>query len=189
MELGIQGLKIEEATAPIPEDGEDMYRMVQVHDYLDVSFLRLDPEIRAASRKVIDIFSTAYPELLEHKYFVNVPYVMNWIFNFFKMFMAKETIAKFHPMAKGTMLGNELPTIADSLPGAYGGRGPELKDDKSAILTRLTDTVEADTKEAVKDTKPDTQEVAATESGAKEAETAQDAAPDAEGKKEKTASS
>lgn len=142
MELGVQALGIDQATAPIPEDGADMYKMIQVHDYMDVSFLRLDPTIKAASSKVIEIFQTGYPELLEHKYFVNVPYVMNWIFNFFSMFMAKETIAKFHPLAKGTMLANELPNIVNSLPGAYGGQNVALKDDKAAKMPNLKSTEE-----------------------------------------------
>ncbi|KAJ2901857.1 hypothetical protein MKZ38_001336 [Zalerion maritima] len=165
MEQAIQGLKIDEATATIPDDGKDTYRIIQVHDYLDISFLRLDPNIKAASKQVIDTFQTGYPELLEHKYFVNVPYVMNWIFNFFKLFLSKETVSKFHPMAKGTMLANELPAIVDTLPGAYGGRSPDLKNNKSAICPRMTTKEEQTATEPAPETTASTREPKGAEPG------------------------
>jgi phosphatidylinositol transfer protein SFH5 len=76
MELSVRELDLSSATVPIPENGPDPYRMVQVHDYLNVSFLRMDPTIRAATKEVIATFSMAYPELLKEKFFVNVPLVM-----------------------------------------------------------------------------------------------------------------
>lgn len=76
MELSVKELDLTSATAKIPEDGPDQYRMVQVHDYLNVSFLRMDPAVRAASKETIQTFSMAYPELLKEKFFVNVPLVM-----------------------------------------------------------------------------------------------------------------
>jgi hypothetical protein len=76
MELSIRELDLSSATVKIPEDGSDPYRMVQVHDYLNVSFLRMDPTIRAATKETIQTFSMAYPELLKEKFFVNVPLVM-----------------------------------------------------------------------------------------------------------------
>jgi len=76
MELSIRELDLSAATEKIPENGADPYRMVQVHDYLDVSFLRMDPTIRAATKETIQTFSMAYPELLREKFFVNVPLVM-----------------------------------------------------------------------------------------------------------------
>jgi len=76
MELSVKELDLVSATEKIPENGLDPYRMVQVHDYLNVSFLRMDPTIRAASKKTIETFSMAYPELLKEKFFVNVPLVV-----------------------------------------------------------------------------------------------------------------
>jgi hypothetical protein len=76
MELSIRQLDLASATVPIPDGGPDPYRMLQVHDYLDVSFLRMDPTIRAATKETISTFSMAYPELLKEKFFVNVPLVM-----------------------------------------------------------------------------------------------------------------
>jgi hypothetical protein len=68
MELSVKELDLPSATERIPEDGLDPYRMIQVHDYLNVSFLRMDPNIRAASKETIQIFSMAYPELLKVKW-------------------------------------------------------------------------------------------------------------------------
>ena len=72
MELSVQKLDLASATEKIPENGVDPYRMIQVHDYLNVSFLRMDPAVKAASKEVITVFSMAYPELLKAKFFVNV---------------------------------------------------------------------------------------------------------------------
>lgn len=102
MELSVKELDLASATEKIPENGVDPYRMVQVHDYMNVSFLRMDPNIRAASKETIQTFSMAYPELLKvgllqpnlkvssltlfkEKFFVNVPLVMGWVFTFMKV--------------------------------------------------------------------------------------------------------
>lgn len=76
MELSVRHLKINEATEIIPEGGEDPYQMIQVHDYKGVSFLRMDSDTKAATAETIKVLSTAYPEMLSHKYFVNVPTIM-----------------------------------------------------------------------------------------------------------------
>ena len=65
MELSVKELDLACATEKIPENGPDPYRMIQVHDYLNISFLRMDPEIRAASKETIQTFGMAYPELLK----------------------------------------------------------------------------------------------------------------------------
>ena len=63
-ELGIQQLKLSEATKRISEF-EDPYKIIQVHDYKNVSFFRQNPNVRAASTEVIKKFALAYPELLK----------------------------------------------------------------------------------------------------------------------------
>lgn len=95
MELSVKELDLASATEKIPENGPDPYRMIQVHDYLNVSFLRMDPTIKAASTETIKTFSMAYPELLKEKFFVNVPLVMGWVFAAMKLFLSPETIKKF----------------------------------------------------------------------------------------------
>ncbi|QSZ33750.1 hypothetical protein DSL72_005321 [Monilinia vaccinii-corymbosi] len=127
MELSIKELDLASATEKIPENGLDPYRMIQVHDYRNVSFLRMDPSIRAASKETIQTFSMAYPELLKEKFFVNVPVVMGWVFTAMKIFLSADTIKKFHPLSYGSNLGGEIPAIAEKLPKEYGGKGEDLK--------------------------------------------------------------
>ncbi|QGA16659.1 hypothetical protein EYB26_004326 [Talaromyces marneffei] len=127
MEKGVQELKLNEATDIIEYDGEDRYQMLQVHDYKGVSFLRLDPTVKAASKKTIEVFSTAYPELLREKFFINVPTIMGWMFSAMKIFLSKNTIRKFHPISNGANLGREF-SFVEELPKSYGGQGAELKD-------------------------------------------------------------
>ncbi|CAI6086959.1 unnamed protein product [Clonostachys chloroleuca] len=138
MELGVQKLRIDAATEPISDDPSvaDPYKMVQVHDYLSVSFLRMDPHVKAASKQTIDAFATAYPELLEHKYFVNVPTIMGWMYAAMKLFLAPATLKKFHPMSSGTTLAAELPQIKSSLPKEYGGEGPSVKEGEEIKLVK-----------------------------------------------------
>ncbi|KAJ4147373.1 hypothetical protein LMH87_001897 [Akanthomyces muscarius] len=128
MELGVQKLKLSEVKALIPDGGEDPYQMIQTHDYVDVSFFRMDPAVKAASKETIQTLSMAYPELLAHKYFVNVPFIMGWMFGAMKLFLAPTTLRKFHPMTSGTTLASELPTIVATLPREYGGKGPRLEE-------------------------------------------------------------
>lgn len=127
MELSVKELDLPSATEKIPENGTDPYRMIQVHDYLDVSFLRADPTIKAASKQTIQIFSMAYPELLKEKFFVNVPVIMGWFFTAMKVFLSPETVKKFHPLSYGSSLAGELPGFGKELPEAYGGEGKKVE--------------------------------------------------------------
>ncbi|KAG6052756.1 hypothetical protein E4U17_005432 [Claviceps sp. LM77 group G4] len=140
MELGVQKLNLNDITKPLAEDDEDIYRMLQVHDYLSVSFFRMDPAVKTASKQTIQTFSMAYPELLSHKYFVNVPAIMGWMFGFMKLFLTPATLRKFHPMTSGTSLSTELKSLATSLPKEYGGQGLSVKE---AETVHLVDEAEA----------------------------------------------
>ncbi|KAM3447122.1 hypothetical protein MY3296_009022 [Beauveria thailandica] len=153
MELSVQRLKLNEVKELIPEGGQDPYQMIQVHDYLNVSFFRMDPAVKAASKETIQTFSMAYPELLAHKYFVNVPFIMGWMFGAMKLFLAPATLRKFHPMTSGTTLATELPTIVATLPSEYGGKGPSVKECGQQLA--LVDTAPAaDKTEPVKVEEP-----------------------------------
>lgn len=86
MEESLTRLKLGEATEPIPDygQGEDPYMSLQVHDYMNVSFLRLPSEVKAASKKTIEMFARYYPETLERKFFVYVlvpPIDAMWLHN------------------------------------------------------------------------------------------------------------
>ncbi|OWZ09739.1 Phosphatidylinositol transporter protein [Phytophthora megakarya] len=125
MEKGIQKLKLNEATVPIPDygQGHDAYQGIQIHDYLNISFLRQDPDVKVASRKTIDVFSKVYPEMLSRKFFVNVPVVMGWMFAAFKLILSAETIRKFTVLSYGEELHTEL---GDGIPEVYGGKAAAL---------------------------------------------------------------
>ncbi|KZF21195.1 CRAL/TRIO domain-containing protein [Xylona heveae TC161] len=127
MERSIAQLNLSSATTSIPDHGAgaDPYTIMQIHDYLSVKFLRMDPNIKAASKKTIEIFQAHYPETLSRKFFVNVPVVMGWVFGAVKLVLAKETVRKFTVLSYGEYLVNEL---GSNVPKAYGGKGPELKE-------------------------------------------------------------
>ncbi|KAL4949109.1 CRAL-TRIO domain-containing protein [Aspergillus filifer] len=127
MELAVQELKLNQATQVIDYNGEDPYQMIQVHDYLNVSFLRVNPMIKAATKKTIEVFSTAYPELLREKFFVNVPAIMGWMFSLVKLFVHENTVRKFHPISNGANLAKEFPGLQEKFPKAYGGSAAELE--------------------------------------------------------------
>lgn len=133
MELAIKELKLGEATTVIEYNGEDPYQMFQVHDYLNVSFLRMNPTIRNASRQTIEVFSMAYPELLKEKFFVNVPVVMGWVFTALKVFLSKKTTRKFHPITNGVNLAREFNGVGKDLPAAYGGKAGDLAETGQAV--------------------------------------------------------
>ncbi|CAN8101690.1 unnamed protein product [Discula destructiva] len=122
-ELGIQQLQLASATEPISAE-QDPYKIIQVHDYKSISFLRQNPNVKAASTEVIKKFALAYPELLKEKFFVNVPAIMGWMYAVIKVFIAEKTAKKFHPMANGTNLAAEFKASGmdeKQLPKEYGG--------------------------------------------------------------------
>ena len=152
MELAVKELKLNEATSVIDYNGADPYQMVQVHDYQNFSFLRMNSNARTASKKTIEVFSTAYPELLKEKYFVNVPAIMGWMYTAMKAFLSKNTTRKFHPITNGVNLAREFPSSLSGLfPKAYGGKGPDLKENGVAVKldssTKDSKTKEEPTKE------------------------------------------
>lgn len=129
MELSLDFLNLKEAKEPIPDYDPnkptvDPYMMVQVHDYKNVSFLRVDPLIKAASSETIKVFSANYPELLETKYFVNVPFIMQFMFKMFRAILPATTFKKFQVVG-----ANELgKDISPGVPQNYGGTGPSLEE-------------------------------------------------------------
>jgi hypothetical protein len=127
MERSVQKLNLASATQPIPDfgTGPDPYQGIQVHDYLQVSFLRQNPDTKAATNKTIATLSAHYPETLSRKFFVNVPVVMGWLFALRKLVVAPETAKKFTVLSYGNQLATEL---GPSVPKVYGGEKGDLKD-------------------------------------------------------------
>jgi len=133
MELGVSKLNLSSASNAIPDwgQGPDPYRGIQVHDYQSVSFLRMDPRAKAASRQTISLLADYYPETLSRKLFVNVPLVMQWMFAAMKLFVSAETTGKFAVLSDGGYVKGEL---GEDVPKEYGGKrgalaevGEELK--------------------------------------------------------------
>lgn len=127
MERSIQKLNLAAAKEPIPDYGQgpDPYQGFQVHDYLQVSFIRQDSHVKAASKKTIETLGRYYPETLSRKFFVNVPILMGWFYTAVKLFVAKETIKKFTVLSYGNQLATEL---GQGIPTVYGGTAGELKE-------------------------------------------------------------
>lgn len=127
MELGLSKLGLATATAPIPDHGAglDPYQGYQVHDYNSVSFLRQDPDVKAASKKTIETFSKYYPETLSRKFFVNVPIIMGWMFSAMKLLLSKETVRKFTVLTYGKDLHADL---GPNVPEIYGGKAGALEE-------------------------------------------------------------
>ncbi|CAO2647742.1 Nn.00g086640.m01.CDS01 [Neocucurbitaria sp. VM-36] len=127
MEKSVQKLNLSAATEPIPNynEGPDPYQGFQIHDYLQVSFLRQDPHVKAATKKTIEILGRHYPETLSRKFFVNVPVVMGWLYSAMKMVIAKETVKKFTVLSYGNQLATEL---GPNIPKVYGGNTGELSE-------------------------------------------------------------
>ncbi|KAK6064471.1 phosphatidylinositol transfer protein sfh5 [Seiridium cupressi] len=131
MELALQELSLSTATKPITA-AEDPYKIYQVHDYKSLSFFRQNPAVKAASKETIRVFGLTYPELLQEKFFINVPAIMGFMYGVMKLFVAPKTIKKFHPMSNGEALAheftdNKVEKLGEKLPTVYGGKGEDLQ--------------------------------------------------------------
>ena len=132
MELGLSRLNLSSAQIPIPDysHGRDPYQSIQVHDYMNVSFIRQDPHVKAASKRAIEIFQKHYPETLSRKFFVNVPLVMGWMFSAMKLFLSAETVRKFTVLSYGNQVAAEL---GPNVPSEYGGDAQPLEEIGQAV--------------------------------------------------------
>lgn len=98
---------------------EDNCYMTQVHDYKGVSVLRMDSDIKKCTKQIIQIFQANYPELLFAKYFVNVPTLLQWVYDLVRTFVDKETMKKFVVLNDGSKLGGYLEHCPKN---PYGGK-------------------------------------------------------------------
>ncbi|KAF2097660.1 phosphatidylinositol transfer protein SFH5, partial [Rhizodiscina lignyota] len=130
MELGLShvlaDLKSGAKTDPVPDygAGPDPYQGIQVHDYLNISMLRQNSYTKAATGKIIPLFSKHYPETMAKKFFVNVAVLAAWIFPVIKLMMPKETAKKLFMLSYGTELTKE---VGKGIPKAYGGEADSLE--------------------------------------------------------------
>ncbi|KAM0280131.1 hypothetical protein ACHAQH_004203 [Verticillium albo-atrum] len=75
MELAVRELDLSKAPAPMPENGPDPYRIIQVHDCAGSDPFAVYPRIKEAIAQTIDIFQANYPELLAYHHFVRLGHV------------------------------------------------------------------------------------------------------------------
>lgn len=129
MELTLSHLSLSTATKSIPDyntpAGHDPYQALQIHDYLNVSFFRQPSEIKNSSQQIIQLFQKYYPETVSYKYFVNVPFVMQWMMGLMKGLMSKDSVRKMTWMSYGSELVNYL---GPEVPKEYGGNGKALEE-------------------------------------------------------------
>lgn len=114
-------------------------RMDQVHDYMDVSFLRMDSSVRKTSKGIVHMFQEYYPETLSAKYFVNVPLIMMWVFKVISSFSNGATASKFHVLKDGSHLSNDL---GSWVPAKYGGKGKPLNEQEIRKSAKEEEEVE-----------------------------------------------
>lgn len=127
MEGAVAHLDLETTPIPIPDygQGDDPHRLAQVHVYDGVSFLRMDPHVKAASKATIELMAAHYPETLSRKFFVGVPLLMSWVFSAVRLFISAETAKKFVVVSYMTNLAAELGDKAD-VPVVFGGEAGSL---------------------------------------------------------------
>lgn len=113
----------ERALTYLDFSNDKLATMNQVHDYMNVSFLRLNSGVRKSSKTIINLFQEYYPETLSDKYFVNIPLLMMWVFKLISSFTSGDTASKFHVVHDGAQLSKEL---GDWVPKQYGGSGQPL---------------------------------------------------------------
>jgi hypothetical protein len=128
MERALARLNLATTTTVIPDfgEGEDPLRLAQVHVYTGVSFLRMDPHVKAASKATIALMAAHYPETLSRKFFVGVPLLMSWVFTAVRMFVSAETARKFVVISYPTNLAPELCDDKADVPAEFGGSATDL---------------------------------------------------------------
>lgn len=106
-------------------DNVSLSKISQVHDYKGVSFLRFDSRVKAGSKAVIKVFQDYYPELLDRKFFVNVPLLAQWIYDLVVLtWLPEETVRKFTLLSDARSLRGKIGS--EEVPEKYGGKGESL---------------------------------------------------------------
>lgn len=103
-------------------DMEKIEDMVIVHDYNNVSLLSMDKNTKLASKTLIALFQDNYPELLARKFFVNIPWFFESVFNVLTALASQRTKEKFVVCSKSSLREKLLVNVpVENLPTAYGG--------------------------------------------------------------------
>lgn len=100
--------------------------MVQLHDYKKLSFFRLDAHVKRGSKATIKLFQDYYPEVLSEKFFINIPFILSWVFNFVAKFVSEATRKKFK-VCDGMDVAKYL---GDQVPKEYGGKSSKTLEEQ-----------------------------------------------------------
>ncbi|KNE60201.1 hypothetical protein AMAG_05620 [Allomyces macrogynus ATCC 38327] len=115
MERAVAQIDLNDASPTAPE------AVMQVHDYAGAS-MRPTGTMREATKAIIAIFQDNYPEWLACKLFINVPGVMETLFQVFTVFTPARTKAKFRMVGASAARGALVEKVAlENLPPQYGG--------------------------------------------------------------------
>ncbi|KAL6453208.1 SFH5 Phosphatidylinositol transfer protein SFH5 [Candida maltosa Xu316] len=115
---------MEQALQLLDFSNSELNKIAQIQDTNNVSMFSIDPGMKQGMKDIIQIFGENYPELLSVKFFINVPYIMGWVFTFFKTIrlISEETLKKFQVLNHGD-LGEFYPK--SDLPKNYGGENDQ----------------------------------------------------------------
>ncbi|KNE55528.1 hypothetical protein AMAG_01415 [Allomyces macrogynus ATCC 38327] len=115
MERAVAQVDLNAASPTAPET------VMQVHDYAGAS-MRPTGTMREATKAIIAIFQDNYPEWLACKLFINVPGVMETLFQVLTVFTPARTKAKFRMVGASAARGALVEKVAlENLPPQYGG--------------------------------------------------------------------
>lgn len=103
-------------------DMDTVEDMVIIHDYNGASFLKIDKNMKLASKTLIALFQDYYPELLAKKFFVHIPWFFETVYNMVSVFVSDRTKSKFVICSKSSVREKLLANIpVENLPQEYGG--------------------------------------------------------------------
>lgn len=124
-------------------DFEKVTGTLQIHDYANVNMFSLDKATKATVKETVKIFQDHYPELLERKFFINVPWFMAGVFNVVRMLVNSRTQDKFQMCSDDyrEVLLRSIP--AENLPVHYGGLSRMEEDLKNSEAFQKLDQVKA----------------------------------------------
>jgi len=125
-------------------DMDNIENMIIVHDYEGVSFMKMDKNMKLASKTLIKLFQDNYPETLAVKIFVNVPWFFDSIYSVVTAFTTDTTKKKFVVCSKDSIRERMLTFIdVESLPQEYGGFSKTQNSPSSATTTTATTALSA----------------------------------------------
>eukprot|EP01111_Echinosteliopsis_oligospora_P019627 TRINITY_DN9581_c0_g1_i1.p1 TRINITY_DN9581_c0_g1~~TRINITY_DN9581_c0_g1_i1.p1 ORF type:complete len:406 (-),score=105.25 TRINITY_DN9581_c0_g1_i1:99-1316(-) len=134
-------------------DMDKIEDMVIIHDYNGASMLKMDANMKAASKTLIELFQKYYPELLARKFFINIPWFFEAVYSVVSLLVNERTKSKFVLCSKDSIREKLISYIpVENLPREYGGMSETKRTNTS---TNLEDKNQGRVEEVVLDTGKD----------------------------------